>query len=75
MSQERQSHLIPRSAEGRIATLAFLVVFLLAMPPFTHEVLDRPDTWIMGAPLFFVILFVVYSALIGVLVWALRKGV
>jgi hypothetical protein len=29
----------------------------------------------MGVPLFFVILFVVYSALIGVLVWALRKGV
>jgi hypothetical protein len=45
------------------------------MPPVTHSVLDRPDVWIGGVPVFFAALFVVYSALISVLLWAWRKGV
>ena len=58
-----------------MATVVFLGVFLLSMPPFTHVGLDRPDTWILGVPLFFAALFLVYSVLIGVLVWALLKGI
>ncbi|MDE3004762.1 MAG: hypothetical protein OXU39_01585 [Gemmatimonadota bacterium] len=54
--------------------MAFVLLFLLSMPPVTHAVLDRPDTWIGGVPFLFATLFVVYSALIGVLAWAWRKG-
>ena len=50
------------------------MIFLLAMPPVTHRVFDAPDVWVLGVPVFFLSLFLVYSALIGVLVWALRKG-
>ena len=69
-----EGHLIPRTREGRIATLAYLALFLLAMPPFTHVLWDRPGAWVAGWPFFFVALFSIYSALVGVLVWALRKG-
>ena len=70
-----RSHLVPRTSAGRIATVSFLVLFVLAMPPVTHRLLDRPDVWIGGMPLLYVSLFVVYLALIAVLVWALRRGV
>ena len=43
------------------------------MPPVTHSVWDVPDRWIFGVPFFFVSLFVVYTLLIGVLVWAYRS--
>lgn len=69
------SHFRPRTPQGRIAVAAFVVLFLLAMPPFTHLVWDRPDRWIAGWPFFMVILFFIYSALVGVLVWTLRKDV
>ena len=75
MSQERRSHLVPRTPAGRTATVAFIALFLLSMPPVTHTVLDRPETWILGVPFFFASLFVVYTALIGVLVWTWRKGI
>lgn len=68
------SHLTPRTREGWIATIAYIVIFLLAMPPVTHRVLDRPEVWVGGVPFFFAALLVVYTALIGVLVWSLRKG-
>lgn len=73
--QRPKSHLVPRTAEGKIVTLAWIALFLLAMPPFTHRVLDRPETWVAGVPLFFLALFLIYGALIGVLMWALRRGV
>lgn len=70
-----KSHFRPRTREGWTATVAFVVLFLLAMPPLTHAVWDRPGSWIAGWPAFFVVLFLIYCALVGVLVWALRKGV
>lgn len=69
------SHLRPRTRDGWIATVSFVVLFLLAMPPVSHVVLDRPDSWIGGWPFLFVALLVVYAALIGVLLWAMRRGV
>ncbi len=45
------------------------------MPPVTHRLLDRPETWVGGVPFLFAALFVVYTALIAVLVWAWRKGI
>ncbi len=71
----RRSHFLPRTRDGWIATIAFLALFLLAMPPVTHAVLNRTDPWIFGLPFFYVALLAVYSALIMVLVWAFRRGV
>lgn len=70
-----KSHFRPRTPEGWTATIAFVVLFLLAMPPFTHVVWDRPDSWIAGWPSFFVVLLVIYTGLVAVLVWAWQKGV
>lgn len=69
-----RSHFVPRTREGWIATIAFVALFVLAMPPVTHAVLDQPDTWVAGLPLLFVALLAIYTALVGVLVWALRRG-
>jgi hypothetical protein len=69
------SHLLPRTRDGWIATVAWVVLFALCMPPITHVVLDRPDTWVAGVPFLFAALLVVYTGLIGVLLWALRRGV
>ena len=70
----RQSHFIPRTRDGWIACISFLVIFLLAMPPVTHTFLDRTEPWILGLPVIYVTLFRVYTVLIGVLIWALRRG-
>ena len=75
MSDPRRSHFVPRTREGWIATISFVVLFALAMPPITHTVLDRAEPSVLGAPFFFVALFAIYTALTVVLIWALRKGV
>jgi hypothetical protein len=76
MSHQRPtSHFVPRTREGWITTIAFAGIFLLAMPPVSHALLDRPQVWVVGVPFLFISLFVVYVLLIGVLVWALRKDV
>jgi hypothetical protein len=70
-----RSHWIPRTRDGRIATVAFLLLFALAMPPVTHTVLNRVEPVVLGMPFLYALLLVVYVALIGVLIWALRRGV
>lgn len=70
----RPSHFRPRTREGWTACIAFVALFLLAMPPVTHTLLNRVEPWILGVPFLFAALFAVYVALIGVLVWALRRG-
>jgi len=69
------SHLHPRTRDGWIATIVWLVLFVAAMPPVTHVLLDRPDVWVAGVPLLFAGLLGIYVALIGVLAWAYRRGV
>jgi hypothetical protein len=71
----RRSHWHPRTRDGWIACIAFVALFLLVMPPLTHTLLDRVEPWILGVPFLFAALFAVYVALIGVLLWALRRGV
>ena len=75
MDDQRASHLIPRTRDGWIATISFVALFLLAMPPVTHTVLNRVEPWIFGLPFFYVVLLGIYTALILVLVWALNRGV
>lgn len=71
----RRSHLLPRTRDGRIAAAAFVVLLALAMPPVTHTLLNRTEPWIFGMPFLFVVLLVIYCALIGVLLWAYRRGI
>jgi hypothetical protein len=70
-----RSHYRPRTRDGWIATVAFVLLFALCMPPVTHTLLDRVDPWMLGVPFFYSALFLIYVALIGVLLWALRRGV
>lgn len=70
-----KSRFLPRTKDGRVATLAFGLIFLLALPPVTHTVLNRIEPSLGGIPFLYVALFVVYLALIGVLIWAYRRGV
>ncbi|MXY32230.1 MAG: hypothetical protein F4179_06360 [Gammaproteobacteria bacterium] len=69
-----RSHLWPRTRDGRIAVIAFVLLFMLAMPPVTHSVLNRIEPTFLGLPFLYVALFAVYSVLIGVLIWAYRRG-
>lgn len=71
----RRSHLVPRTRDGWIATVAFVAVLLLALPPVTHTVLNRTEPWILGAPFLYSALLVVYVALIVILIWAWRRRV
>ena len=71
----RRSHYRPRTRNGRIATIAFVVAMLLAQPPIVHGLMNRIEPWILGMPFLFVYLLVVYVLGIAVLVWTLRKGV
>jgi uncharacterized membrane protein len=73
--RSRHSHFVPRTRDGRTATLAFILLFALCMPPFTHTVLNRIEPTVFGIPFLWVALFVIYALLIGVLVRALRSGV
>ena len=54
---------------------ASINAILLAMPPVTHLVLNRTDPWILGLPFIYASLLIIYTLLILVLVWALRRGV
>ena len=71
----RRSRFLPRSRDGWIATVAFAAVFLLAMPPVTHTLLNRIEPSVLGVPFLYLALFGVYLALILVLIWAYRRGV
>jgi len=70
-----RSHLIPRTRDGWIAVVAFLGLLALAMPPVTHRFLNRVEPVILGLPFLYACLLAIYIALIGVLIWAYRKGV
>lgn len=69
-----RSHYRPRTRAGRIAVAAFVFCAALSQPPMVHGVADRIEPWLLGAPFLFVYLLAAYAAAIGVLVWALRKG-
>ncbi len=70
-----RSHFIPRTRDGWIATVAFLVLFLVAEPPIVDTLLNRIHPFILGMPFLYAVLLAVYLALIGVLLWTLRRGV
>ncbi len=69
-----RSHLLPRTRDGWVAVLLFLGLFALVEPPFVHGVANRIEPWLLGFPFLYTYLLVLYLALIGVLIWALRRG-
>ncbi len=68
-----RSHLLPRTRDGWVAVLLFLGLFALVEPPFVHGVANRVEPWLLGFPFLYTYLLVIYVALIGVLIWALRR--
>jgi len=70
-----RSHLIPRTRDGWIAVIAFLGLFVLAMPPVTHVLWNRTEPWLFGLPFLYAVLLLIYIALIGVLIWTYRRKI
>ena len=68
-----RSHLLPRTRQGWVALVLFLGLLALAEPPIVHTLANRIEPWILGLPFLYAYLLAVYSALIGVLIWALRR--
>ena len=68
-----RSHLLPRTRDGWVALVLFLVLFALVEPPFVTGVANRIEPSMLGLPFLYVYLLGIYLALIGVLVWALMR--
>ncbi len=72
---EYRSHYRPRTRDGWIAVVLFVVLFALTQPPFVHGLANRIAPWILGLPFLYAYLLVIYFALIAVLIWAQWRGV
>lgn len=72
--RSRRSHFIPRTRDGRIAVIAFLGLFAFTQPPLVYWIGNRIEPRLAGLPFLYVYLLVLYVALIGVLLWARRRG-
>lgn len=70
-----RSHYLPRTRDGWIGVILFLLLLALAEPPLVHLLANRVEPWVFGVPFLYAYLLLVYLALVGVLLWALRRGV
>jgi len=70
-----RSHYLPRTREGRIGVILFLLLFAMAEPPVVHSLANRIEPSVFGVPFLYSYLLAVYFALIGVLIWVMRRGV
>lgn len=68
------SHFRPRTRAGWIALVVFLALLSLAEPPFATSWANRVEPWILGMPFLYAYLLFIYVALIGVLLWAQKRG-
>lgn len=69
-----RSHYLPRTRDGRIAVGAFLVLFAFTQPPLVFWIGNRIEPELAGVPFLYGYLLILYFALIGVLLWARRRG-
>ncbi len=69
-----RSHLWPRSRASRSALVGFLALFALAEPPAVYLIANRIEPRILEMPFLYVYLLVLYLAMIGVLIWAAKRG-
>jgi hypothetical protein len=65
-----RSHYLPRTRNGWIAVILFLIGMVLVEPPVVHTLANRIEPWVLGVPFLYAYLLVLYSLLIGVLLWA-----
>jgi len=70
-----RNHLVPRTRDGWVATVTFLAVLALAMPPVTHTFFNRLEPVIVGLPFLYAVLLGIYLVLVGILIWTYRRGV
>jgi hypothetical protein len=70
-----RSHYLPRTRDGWIAVVAFFGLFALTQPPIVNTVANRITPWLFGLPFLYAYLLLVYVGLIGVLIWAQRRGI
>jgi hypothetical protein len=76
INTHRRNHYIPRTADGWIATISFLVLMALAQPPVAFWAEERMRSgWVMGLPAFYVYLGAIYFAMIAVLIWAALRRI
>lgn len=64
-----KNHFVPRTRLGRVALLAFVLLFALAEPPIVYLVANRIEPLLFGLPFLYAYLLFVYVALMGLLVW------
>jgi hypothetical protein len=69
-----RSHYLPRTRQGRIGVVLFILLLALAEPPIVYVVANWVEPWVLGVPFLYAYLLVVYFALIGVLIWVMRRG-
>jgi hypothetical protein len=73
---ERRTHYLPRTRDGWIASVSFLLLMALAQPPVVFLVEERLRSgWLMGLPAFYVYLGTIYFAMIAVLIWAVMRRI
>ena len=70
-----RSHYLPRTRPGWIGVVLFVLLFALAEPPVVNTFANRVEPWVLGVPFLYAYLLVVYVALIGVLIWVMRRRV
>ena len=56
-----------------MAVILFLALLALAEPPVVYALANRVEPWVLGFPFLYTYLLMVYTALIGVLLWVLRR--
>lgn len=71
---EFRSHYLPRTRNGWVGAILFLLLMIMVEPPVVHSLANRIEPWVLGVPFLYAYLFVFYILIIGVLLWALRKG-
>lgn len=69
-----RNHYRPRTRRGWIAVLSFLILFAFSQPPLVFWIGNRIEPQVLGLPFLYVYLLILYVAMIGVLVWARRRG-
>ena len=72
---DRRSHYLPRTRNGWLALVLFVLLMGMAQPPIVHGFMNRVEPWILGMPFLYAYLLLIYILMIGVLIWAMRKGV
>ena len=64
-----RSHYLPRSRQGWIGLVLFLLLMALAEPPIVTSWANRIEPWILGVPFLYGYLTVIYCLLIALLIW------